>query len=107
MAIKNLMPEQVQQLLNENADIVLLDVREKWEFEICNIDSSINIPMNEVPAAVKNLAEDRETIIICHHGARSMQVAHYLENTGFSDIINLDGGVDAWARLVDPAMPQY
>ena len=101
------MPEQVQQLLNENADIVLLDVREKWEFEICNIDSSINIPMNEVPSAVKNLAADKETIVICHHGARSMQVAHYLENTGFSDIINLDGGVDAWARLVDTAMPQY
>lgn len=101
------MPEQVQQLLNENTDITLLDVREKWEFEICNIDSSINIPMNEVPAALKNLAADNETIIICHHGARSMQVARYLENTGFSDIINLDGGVDAWARFVDPVMPQY
>jgi rhodanese-related sulfurtransferase len=107
MAVKNLMPEQVQQLLKENNDIVLLDVREKWEFEICNIDSSINIPMNEVPAVVKNLATDSETIVICHHGARSMQVAYYLENAGFSDIINLDGGLDAWARMVDPTMPQY
>lgn len=63
--------------------------------------------MADIPAAVKALDTELKTIVICHHGARSMQVAFYLENNGFTNVINLDGGIDAWAMTIDPNMQQY
>jgi len=105
--MRNLAPERVKQLLAvENAPL-LLDVREEWEYEICHIDSSSNIPMGDVPGVLKDLDPDAATIVICHHGARSMQVADYLESAGFSNVINLDGGINAWAMVIDPNMRQY
>ena len=87
---------------------LLLDVREPWEFERCRIDGSQLLPMGEVRAESDRLDPDRETIVICHHGIRSFSVARYLEKElGFSNVVNLAGGVAAWAREVDPAMATY
>ena len=105
--MRNLDSAQIQQLLIDQHDLFLLDIREKWEFEICHIESSQNIPMGNIPDEIKDLDTDMETVVICHHGARSLQVAMYLESKGFGNIINLDGGVDAWAKTVDPNMQQY
>ena len=92
----------------DNGDIpVLLDVREAWEYEICAIQDSINISMSNVDKMLNELKPDEETIVICHHGMRSFQVASYLENNGFTQIINLEGGIDAWAKTVDKEMEQY
>jgi rhodanese-related sulfurtransferase len=85
----------------------LLDVREPWEFQICRIEGSQHVPMREIPARAGELDSDAEVVVICHHGVRSMQVALFLEKQGFSEVINLSGGVDAWAKNVDPAMPVY
>lgn len=86
---------------------LLLDVREPWEFRICSIAGSQLIPMGHIPASVKALDPSRETVVICHHGIRSRQVAMYLDYQGFSNVINLAGGVDAWARDVDQQMATY
>jgi rhodanese-related sulfurtransferase len=86
---------------------LLLDVREPWEFEICHIAGSTLLPMQRVQAALGQLDPDRETVVICHHGIRSRQVGWYLERMGFSRVVNLSGGVDAWAREVDDAMAVY
>ncbi|MGV7207865.1 rhodanese-like domain-containing protein [Oxalobacteraceae bacterium A2-2] len=86
---------------------VLLDVRENWEFETCHIPGSTHIVMNTIPARIDDLDEDAQIVCICHHGARSMQVAAYLEHHGFGKMVNLTGGVHAWALQVDPAMPKY
>lgn len=86
---------------------LLLDVREPWEFEICHIDGSVLMPMASVPARVGELDRDRETIVVCHHGGRSAQVCVFLQRQGFSNVINLAGGVAGWAAQVDPRMPQY
>ena len=86
---------------------VLLDVREPWEFETCRIKGSMPIPMNTIPARLAELEEDAAIVCICHHGARSMQVAAFLEHNGFTDITNLTGGVHAWALQVDKTMPTY
>lgn len=94
-------------LENTETDPLLLDVREPWEFQICQIEGSQLIPMGQLPAALKALDPDRETVVICHHGIRSRQVAMYLDYQGFSDVINLAGGVDAWARDVDRQMATY
>lgn len=86
---------------------ILLDVREPWEFEKCHIDGATLIPMRTVPARMSELDDEAAVVCICHHGARSMQVAHFLEQHGFTDVTNLTGGVDSWSRLVDPSLPIY
>ena len=93
----------------ESADVkpLLLDVRQSWEFDICKLDDSVLIPMSSIPANIDQLDKDRETVVICHHGIRSRRVAYYLEQAGFSNIINLKGGVDSWAKTVDNQMATY
>ena len=91
----------------EDANPLLIDVREPWEFEICHIVGSVNIPMNQIPLQLHHLQEADETVVICHHGVRSQHVIHYLEQQDIGSLINLDGGVDAWARAVDLDMPVY
>ena len=86
---------------------LLLDVRENWEFETCHIAGSTQIPMHLVPIRANELPDDREIVCICHHGARSMQVAAFLERNGFDNVTNLTGGIHAWALQVDPSMPKY
>jgi rhodanese-related sulfurtransferase len=91
----------------ERTKPVLLDVRELWEFETCRIAGSQSMPMRGIPARYTELKRDADIVMICHHGARSFQAGMFLEQMGFSSIINLQGGVAAWARDVDPAMPTY
>jgi rhodanese-related sulfurtransferase len=101
-------PEEVAQLLAADDDPpVLLDVREPWELQICRIEGSLSIPMGKIPGALSRLDPNRETVVICHHGIRSYQVARFLEQQGFTRVINLDGGVAAWARDLEPTMPVY
>jgi len=102
-------PTQLKACLDAAADNapVLLDVREPNEFEYCHIDGSVHMPMASVPARLTELDRDAQTVVICHHGGRSMQVAMFLKQQGFSNVINLAGGVAGWARQVDPSMPQY
>jgi rhodanese-related sulfurtransferase len=86
---------------------VLLDVREPWEYQRCHLEGSTLMTMNTIPARIDDLDEDAEIVCICHHGARSMQVAAFLERNGFSKVTNLTGGIHAWALQVDGSMPTY
>lgn len=85
----------------------LLDVREPWEFERARLDGATLLPLRELPARFAELDPAADTVVICHHGGRSMQVGMFLEAQGFRDVINLSGGVAEWARSVDPSMPTY
>src|SRR5258706_9315760 len=86
---------------------VLLDVREPWEIETAKIAGSMSIPMREIPARSEELEDDAEIVCVCHHGARSAQVPMFLESRGHTKTFNLQGGVDAWSRQVDPSVPTY
>jgi len=86
---------------------VLLDVREPWEYEKARIGGATLMPMRELPSRIGQIDEDKEVVAICHHGGRSMQVAMFLEKQGFKRVHNLVGGIDAWSRTVDPAVPLY
>lgn len=86
---------------------VLVDVREPWEFQTCHIADSVPIPMHSIPERLQELEEDAPIVCICHHGARSMSVAAFLERNGFTQVTNLTGGVHAWALQVDNSMPIY
>jgi len=94
-------------LQNSEPSPLLLDVREPWEYEKCRLEGSELVPMRQIPMAAENLDPEKETVVICHHGIRSRQVALYLEQQGFKNVINLEGGVEAWAQDVDPTMNQY
>jgi rhodanese-related sulfurtransferase len=86
---------------------LLLDVREPWEVEKARIAGAVHVPMRDVPARLGELDQDREVVAFCHHGGRSLQVAAFLEKQGFGRVHNLTGGVDAWSKTVDPAVPVY
>lgn len=107
--IRQLAPRELKLWLDDEgrSQPVLLDVREPWELGVCRIDGAQHIPMRTIPARLMELDRDAEVVVICHHGARSYQVAMFLEHQGFSKLFNLYGGVAAWAREVDPSMPTY
>jgi rhodanese-related sulfurtransferase len=102
-------PQSLHQWLADNGrkPPVLLDVREPWEYQTCRIEGSTLAPMNTIPARAQELDPETETVVICHHGMRSLQVALFLERNGFSNLYNLQGGLNAWADQVEPAMPKY
>ncbi|MDO8934136.1 MAG: rhodanese-like domain-containing protein [Rhodocyclaceae bacterium] len=107
--MQQLTATQLKQWLDDpqRAKPVLLDVREPWELDVCRIADSKAMPMRSVPARFMELKRDAEIVIVCHHGARSYQVAMFLEQQGFTGIHNLYGGLAAWAQQVDPTMPTY
>ena len=86
---------------------VLLDVRESWEFAICAIPGSSPLPLGQLAARYEMLDREMETVVICHHGLRSLQAALFLEHAGFPRVFNLQGGIDAWARMIDTSMATY
>lgn len=91
----------------QDANPLLIDVREPWEFDICHIEGSLNIPMGQIAQQLDKIETADEAVIICHHGIRSAQVIHYLQQQSIDQLINLDGGVDAWAREVDSGLAIY
>lgn len=106
--MRQLSPQQVLELLNKSEPKpVLLDVREPFEVDICAIDGSINIPLHQIPAAIEELDADQEYVLICHHGMRSQRAGMIMASQGFDKLINLVGGIDAWACNVDPGMNRY
>lgn len=110
--MKHFSPIQLQEYLAKcENEPLLLDVREPWEFEYCNISGSVLIPMGELASELDKLENEFDletvTIMICHHGIRSRQMGYYMEQVGFKNIINLDGGVEQWAIDVDTTMKRY
>jgi len=97
---------ELKQYLESNSPF-LLDVRQPWEYELCRISDSTLIPMRDIPSRIDELDKNQETVVICHHGIRSRQIGRYLEQAGFSNIINLKGGVANWAKHVDDSMATY
>lgn len=91
---------------SENQPLIL-DVREPWEYQLCHIEKSKLIPMNKVPNAMMQLDKNKETFLICHHGVRSQRVCLLLNDSGFSKVVNVTGGINEWARTVDPDMATY
>lgn len=86
---------------------LMLDVREPWEVAVASLPSAVPIPMGSITSMLGQLDPDRPTVCLCHHGTRSLHVARFLEQRGFSDVVNLAGGIHAWSEQVDPSVPTY
>ncbi|MGA9639791.1 MAG: rhodanese-like domain-containing protein [Terriglobales bacterium] len=98
---------QVKALRKNGEVFMLLDVREPWEFETARIEGAKNIPMGDVPGRVQELDPDEHIVVVCHHGVRSLTVTNWLRQQGFEKVQSMRGGVDGWARTVDPKVPLY
>jgi rhodanese-related sulfurtransferase len=99
--------DALKQLRDAQADIQLVDIREDWERALCLIAGSIEIPMATLPGALDRLDPDRPVVALCHHGVRSLRAAAWLRQQGYAQAVSLAGGIDAWARTIDPAMARY
>lgn len=99
-------PIELKRRLKGGDKPLILDVREPWEIAAASLAGTLNIPMGDIPSRLAELDPDRETIVMCHHGVRSAQVAMYLARSGFERVRNLAGGIDSWSEI-DPSVPRY
>ena len=100
-------PKELKTRLDKGDMLVLLDVREEWEYSLARIDGSILVPLGTLPQSLTRLNRESEIIAICHHGMRSADATNFLLQQGFSNVKNLVGGIDAWSIQVDGAVPRY
>ena len=104
--IQDLTPKEFKDYLVDH-QVTLVDVREQWEFDICQIKDAILIPLGEIAKSYANLNKDSNIALYCHSGIRSMHVADFLLSKGFQSLANLQGGVDAWAQEIDTTVERY
>ncbi len=104
---KEISAAEASNLRENETDVVFLDVREDSELAICRIEGALHIPMGEIPGRADSLPKDGKLIAFCHHGMRSLNVVQYLEARGFTNAINMSGGIHAWSFEVDPEIARY
>src|ERR1700722_18808076 len=100
-------PIALKARLDRGDRIFILDVREGFEIFLAALPRATHIAMGDIPSRLTELEPDRETVVVCHHGVRSAQVATYLARMGFEHVLNLSGGIDAWSEDADPSTPRY
>ena len=103
---KNVSPRELKEKLDRGEEPILCDVREPWEFSLSRLEGSWLIPMAEIFDRLPDLDSRAETVVICHHGARSAYVTRILDRFGFESAYNLEGGLDAYSS-VDASVPRY
>ena len=104
--VREISPAALRELLAAAEPPLLLDVRNPWEAEICSIDGSHLIPLNSLPQHLHELSRSRPVAVYCHHGVRSLMAAQYLASAGF-DAVSVSGGIERWAREIEPDMARY
>jgi rhodanese-related sulfurtransferase len=100
-------PAELKRMLDGGEEIVLLDVREPGELPLARIEGALHIPMGDIPSRSVDLDPEARTVVICHLGQRSAMVTQFLRQRDFEQVQNLRGGIDAWAREVDPGVGRY
>jgi len=104
--MSDITPQDLKARLDRHEALVLLDVREDWETALCRLDNATHIPIEEIEFRTAELDQADDIVVYCHHGVRSAAVANFLRQQGFK-AVNLQGGVDQWARAIDPTMKRY
>ena len=107
--MQEITPLELKQRLDNGEQLTLLDVRELWEFELCQIKDSLHLPLGELIRLefLDQLKPDQQIVTICHHGIRSQHAAMLLQQNGFEKVFNLVGGIHHWSIQVDPNIPRY
>jgi rhodanese-related sulfurtransferase len=99
--------ETLAQWRAEGRVFVLLDVRELVELSLATFPGAVHIAMPDIPARLNELDRNAEIVVLCHHGTRSETVAAFMAANGFSSVRNVDGGIDAYSRRIDPTLRRY
>lgn len=108
MLAPEITPDELAQRRREPDAPLVLDVREQWEYDTARLPDSLLMPMGEVPGRAYNeLDPDQPVIVVCHHGARSLNVTMWLRQQGYEHAQSLAGGIDAWSRTIDSTVPRY
>ena len=107
MSVIQISAKELQKKLQGDEKPLLLDVREPHEFEFSYIEGSQLIPLNQIPQRMNEIGVSTDCVVICHHGVRSQQAAAFLVHSGFSNIYNLSGGIDAWSVECDNTVSRY
>ena len=112
--ITQVRPRELAQWLQSvrpHGEPVVLDVREPYELQTASVTADgftlVTIPMGVIPPRLSELDPQRPIACLCHHGGRSMQVAHFLESRGFAHVANIAGGINAWSAELDPSIARY
>lgn len=100
-------PREVSDRIEKHERFLLVDVREKWEYEAAHIEGSVLIPLREIPGHLQRLAAEGGVVCFCHHGVRSMDAAAWLRSKGVAGARSMAGGIDRWTTEVDPLVPRY
>ena len=104
--IPQLTVKELKRRIDAGEDVFILDVREPYEYEIAQIGGKL-IPQNDVPNRLAEIDRNREIIVHCHSGIRSQKIAEFLKQQGYPRVVNLAGGIQAWADEIDPKMQKY
>jgi sulfur-carrier protein adenylyltransferase/sulfurtransferase len=106
--VKEISAKELKERMEANAQLVVVDVRESNELAVCKLENIIHIPLGELPSRVSELKnKDAEIVVYCRSGKRSERACQFLNSSGYKNIANLEGGILAWARAIDPSMPSY
>ena len=100
-------PTQFEARRKAGSAALLLDVRDDWELSIATVPEVVHVPMGEIARRLGELDPEREIVVLCRSGRRSLEVARFLERSGFKSVANLTGGILAWSRELDPSIPEY
>ena len=100
-------PQALKARLDKPGAPLLLDVRQDWETQLCRLPNAVHIPIEEIEMRTEELNPEDDIVVYCHQGVRSAAVAEYLRSLGFKSVQNLAGGLDLWARTVEPGMRRY
>jgi rhodanese-related sulfurtransferase len=105
--IQEVSVEELKAARDRGEQPLVLDVREDWELQLARIPDVLHVPMNQLPARLGEFDRSAAVIVMCHAGGRSLRVAQFLSNQGFTSVANLTGGIQAWSESVDATVPQY
>ncbi len=100
-------PNQLKEIIDEGKRFILLDVREKWEYEMVHIEGATPIPLSELPRRFREITPGVEIVVYCHWGMRSLDAAFLLQQLGFKSVKSLVGGIDQWAEEIDTQLRRY
>jgi adenylyltransferase/sulfurtransferase len=107
MAVPDISVQELKQRLDAGEALQLVDVREPWECAIVSLPAARQIPLQQLPQRLQELSKEGAVVAMCKSGGRSRRAAQFLQSAGFSQVVNLAGGIDAWIEEIDPTLPSY
>jgi rhodanese-related sulfurtransferase len=99
--------KEVNERVGRGDKLLLVDVREQWEYDLSKIPGAKLIPLGALPASLNTLLDADEVICYCHHGMRSLDAVVWLRQQGVENAKSMAGGIERWSVEVDPQVPRY